>query len=86
MVGEDVKITFWDHSEGKGGPVKFNLHGRVVKETPLYLEVQSWYYADEPADYDDGVVENNVVYNILKSTIVSCKVPTKERNYRYAKK
>jgi len=48
-VGDEVRLRFWDHSEGGGDPIELYVYGLVADVSKLRIKLESWTTVDPKA-------------------------------------
>ncbi len=71
-VGNEVAITFYDHSEGSG-PCVVIVYGRVAKVDELCVEIDSWALGDSEEDREENL-HNVKTFTLLRSTFINVRM------------
>ena len=62
-----VEIIFHDHTENYGRLAQGRVYGRVIKQTPAFLEIEAWGWLDNDPT-------NTTRYCIITSAIEQIRV------------
>ena len=65
-LGMPVRITFWDHAEGRE-LIEFDIFGRLTVETSLSYTVETWTYTDPSVE--DYWTDNVKRFTIVKKAV-----------------
>lgn len=68
MLGELVRIEFYDHCENGDALMQFEVIGRVIEDSELYYKVGAWLFTNEVQKAYYGE-ENEHTYTIGKGLI-----------------
>jgi hypothetical protein len=73
-VGQEVKITFWDHGQAEGTeatPFQCVVYGRVIESKDIYYVLAAWDVL--PEDHPNRA-DNQRKFTIIKSSIIRTRV------------
>lgn len=73
-VGDEVRLTFLDHSENGPGVMLFDVYGKIIEKTRKAYKVGCWVYHDAVDKAGDDNKDNETTFWVVKSTIESIKV------------
>ena len=74
LVGDVVKITFWDHAEQSDDALLFDVYGVLTKKTPQAYKIESWRYHDPLDKAGDSNKDNENYFAVVRKAIVDIKV------------
>jgi hypothetical protein len=73
-IGDEIRIEFWDHSQGGSNAMHFKTYGEVLEITNEAYKIGHWLYVSDVDRARDTNPDNEDWHWIVKSTITKLEV------------